>query len=251
VTNTQAHERLVSALLCEKVIRCAGSLGVVVQDVPYLQAAEVIAGLARVLESVDLRIAVLTPDAESLAEEAGIPPEKFSATVQQAEVWRNDRSLAATIVVVPFGDQARLSSLQEFETIGPAVLKGLLVAQAQAGLADTNDVLLKWWSRLATDRNISFGQLVDYYVALPSGQDNAADFKAQSSRQLPRLGLLSDPELFDSAREPRACRSVADVDRRRPAYDDGQHRQRDRPGKASGATAQPLPAVQASPGRVG
>jgi hypothetical protein len=201
VTNTQAHERLVSALLCEKVIRCAGSLGVVVQDVPYLQAAEVIAGLARVLESVDLRIAVLTPDAESLAEEAGIPPEKFSATVQQAEVWRNDRSLAATIVVVPFGDQARLSSLQEFETIGPAVLKGLLVAQAQAGLADTNDVLLKWWSRLATDRNISFGQLVDYYVALPSGQDNAADFKAQSSRQLPRLGLLSDPELFDSARE--------------------------------------------------
>ncbi|WP_412747772.1 helicase HerA domain-containing protein [Krasilnikovia sp. M28-CT-15] len=199
-----------SALLCEKVTQYAGSLGVVVQDVPYLEATEVITGLAQVLQSVDLRIAVLTPDAQRIAEEAGIPPEKFSATVQQAEVWRNDRSLTATIVVVPFGDQARLSSLQEFETIGPAVLKGLLVTQAQAGLADTNDVLLKWWSKLANDRNISFGQLVDYYVALPSGQDDAADFKAQSSRQLPHLGLLSDPELFDSARDQVISQRVRD-----------------------------------------
>ncbi|MER7419040.1 DUF87 domain-containing protein [Micromonospora peucetia] len=191
-----------SALLCEKVIRSAGSLGVVVQDVPYLRPTEVIAGLARVLELVDIRIAVLADDAAFIAAKAGIPSEKFSDTVQQAEVWRNDRGLTATIVVVPFGDQARLSSLQEFETIGPAALKGLLVAQAQAGLADTNDVLLRWWSRLAADRSISFGQLVDYYVALPSGEDNAADFKAQSSRQLPHLGLLSDPQLFDSAREP-------------------------------------------------
>lgn len=198
MTTAETPEQLVSDLLCEQIIRLSGSLGIIVQDVPYLKADTVLAGLADAVKSTDLRVALLSKDAGKLAEAAGIPSEKFSSSVQQAESWRNDRDLTATIVVIATGDHARLSSLHDFAAVGPSELKGLLVEWAQAGPASSNEVLSNWWRRLGSDSNISFGQLVDYYASLPSEPD---EFKKQSSRELPRLGLLADPKLFDDKRD--------------------------------------------------
>ncbi|MFF4876336.1 helicase HerA domain-containing protein [Micromonospora sp. NPDC000668] len=205
MTTTGLRENLVSDLLCEQVVQLSGSLGILVQDVPHLDPRGVLAGLAKALEVADLRIALLATGGDALAAASGIPADKVTASVQQAEQWRNDRDLQATIVVIATGDHARLSSLQDFAAIGPAQLKRLLVRRAQKGPAATNEVLTNWWKKLGADGNISFGQLVDYYTSLPSGPEQEVEFKNQSSRELPRLGLLADPRLFDDARD-RAVR---------------------------------------------
>ena len=214
---TNGHrERLVSSLLCEQVNRLSGSVGILVQDVPYLAPAAALTGLAQVMNSVDLRVAFLSngDDApvEAVAEAAGIPAAKFTSRVQQAERWRNRRDLTAPIVVIATGDQARLSSLRDFSIVGPAQLKALLVERAQAGPALTNEVLYNWWKRLGADANVSFGQLVDYYTSLPDGLDQELEFKVQSSRELPRLGLLADPKLFDDPRD-RTIRARIELNR--------------------------------------
>ncbi|MEH0843116.1 DUF87 domain-containing protein [Micromonospora sp. CPCC 205711] len=205
MTTSGLRENLVSELLCEQVIQLSGALGILVQDVPHLDPSGVLAGLAKALEVADLRIALLATGGDALATASGIPADKVTGSVQQAEQWRNDRDLKATIVVIATGDQARLSSLQDFVAVGPAQLKRLLVRRAQEGPAATNEVLTSWWKKLGADGNISFGQLVDYYTSLPSGPDQEVEFKTQSSRELPRLGLLADPRLFDDARD-RAVR---------------------------------------------
>ncbi|MCX4387286.1 DUF87 domain-containing protein [Micromonospora peucetia] len=199
MTTIDPREQLVSELLCRKVIELCGSVGILVRDIPHFDARTVLAGLSGILDGSDLRVALLSSDALALAAEVGMPADKFTNSVQQAEQWRNDRSLEATIVVIAAGDQARLSSLQDFAPIGPVELKGLLIRQAQQQLAGANDVLISWWKKLGGDRNISFGQLLDYYTSLPDGPDQAMEFKLKSSRELPRLGLLADPKLFDDA----------------------------------------------------
>ncbi|WP_432976871.1 ATP-binding protein [Dactylosporangium sp. CA-233914] len=196
MTTTDPRVQLVSELLCRKVLELSGSVGVLVRDIPHFDSRTVLAGFGEILDTVDLRVALLSSDGVT---EAGIPPDKFTNSVQQAEQWRNDRGLKATIVVIAAGDQARLSSLQDFAPIGPAELKGLLIRQAQQQLAGANDVLVSWWKKLGVDRNISFGQLLDYYTSLPAGPEQAMEFKLKSSRELPRLGLLADPKLFDDA----------------------------------------------------
>ncbi len=216
MTTTGVRERLVSNLLCEQVNRLSGAVGILVQDVPYLAPDAALPALAEVMDSVDLRIAYLSggddPSVEPIAGTAGIPADKFTSEVQQAERWRNTRDVTVPIVVITTGDQARLSSLRDFPTVGPAQLKALLVERAQAGPAATNEVLYNWWKRLGSDANVSFGQLVDYYTSLPDGPEHELDFKVQSSRQLPRLGLLADPQLFDDPRD-RAIRARVDLNR--------------------------------------
>lgn len=201
MTTTGLREQLVSDLLCEQIIQLSGSVGILIRDVPYLNASVVLAGLARTIETTDLRIAYLTSDGDTLTAAAAIPTDKFTSSVQQAEQWRNDRNLDATIVVIATDDQARLSSLQEFALVGPAQLKHLLVQRAQAGPATTNEVLINWWKMLGQDRNISFGQLVDYYTSLPVEPNELTEFKTQSSRELSHLGLLADPKLFDNPKD--------------------------------------------------
>lgn len=199
MTMVDPREQLVSELLCRKVIELHGSVGVLARDIPHFDARTVLARLSGILDKSDLRVALLSTDALAMAAEVGMPADKFTNSVQQAERWRNDRSLEATIVVIAAGDQARLSSLQDFAPIGPVELKGLLIRQAQQQLAGANDVLISWWKRLGGDRTISFGQLLDYYTSLPVGPEQAMQFKLKSSRELPRLGLLADPKLFDDA----------------------------------------------------
>ncbi|WP_432049459.1 ATP-binding protein [Verrucosispora sp. NA02020] len=205
MTIEDPREQLVSDLLCEQVIQWSGAVGILVQDIPHLAPGAVLAGLSKVMDGTDLRVAYLSPGREEIIAEVatgiGMPADKFTSHVQQAEQWRNERDLKATIVVVATGDQARISSLQDFPAVGPAQLKRLLVERAQAGPAGANEVLHNWWKRLGADGNVSFGQLVDYFTSLPAGPDQEHEFKVQSSRELSRLGLLADPQLFDNPRD--------------------------------------------------
>jgi len=98
--------------------------------------------------------------------------------------------------VVARGDEAKLSSLEDFGTVTSQDLKRVLVERAMGGPAGENDVQILLWEMLAKDEAVGLGQLVDYYLSL-EGKDGA-EFKTASSRELHRLGLLPDPTLFDN-----------------------------------------------------
>jgi hypothetical protein len=182
-------------------------VGVVVQDVPHLDPSAVLRRLAELdADGQPLRIAYLDPDSATAAAELGLVAETFSTAVEQAELWRNQRGLDATIVVVASGDEARLSSLHDFDIIGPSQLKRRLVRRASTQLGETNDVQGRWWETLGSDDRISFRQLLDYYGAL--AQLEPAEAIARASREVHRIGLLPDPALFDNPRDAAIARRL-------------------------------------------
>ena len=165
--NRDRHD-LVADLLTDEIRSLRGAVGVLVQDVPHIAPKSLLSRLkAAVVDGLDLRIAFLAEAGNAAAIEAEIPPEIFSDTVQRAEKWRNERGLDATIVVIATGDEARLSSLHDFEQIGPTRLKSRLVRHVLNEHADLNEVQGRWWNMLGSDARISFSQLLDYYSALP------------------------------------------------------------------------------------
>ena len=141
-------------------------------------------------------IAYLQPGGNDAAREVGLATDVFSTDVEQAERWRNERDLEALIVVVARGDEAKLSSLEDFGMVTSQDLKGALVERAMGGPVGENDVQTLLWQMLAEDHAVGLGQLVDYYLSL-EGKDST-DFKTASSRELHRVGLLPDPALFGS-----------------------------------------------------
>lgn len=143
-----------------------------------------------------LRVAYLRTGAAEAAAEVGLGDDVFSPEIEQAERWRNEPDLEALIVVVARGDEAKLSSLADFGTVTSQDLKRVLVERAMGGPAGENDVQTLLWEMLAKDDAVGLGQIVDYYLSL-EGKDGA-EFKAASSRELHRLGLLPDPTLFDN-----------------------------------------------------
>ena len=195
--NSQFND-FVAELLTDEIRSLKGAVGVLVKDVPYIAPQSLLSSLKTAVDDgLDLRIAFLAEAGEA-AVEADIPPEIFSDTIQQAEKWRNERGLNATIVVIAAGDEARLSSLHDFEQIGPSRLKGRLVRHVLNDHTDLNEVQGRWWNMLRSDAQISFSQLLDYYSALPG---DTSGFVRQTSRELHRLGLLSDPAVFDNAND--------------------------------------------------
>ena len=190
---------LVAELLIAEIHSVSGAVGVLIQDVPFVDPESLMSRLkAAVADGLDLRIAFVAETAESAANEIGIQPDIFSDTIQQAEKWRNEPGLDATIVVIATGDEARLSSLHDFEQIGPTRLKARLVRHVLNEHADLNEVQGRWWNMLRKDARISFRQLVEYYSALPT---ETGAFVRQASRELHRLGLLQDPGVFDNPKE--------------------------------------------------
>ena len=151
----------------------------------------------------ELRIAYLLPDSEDAANDVGVDGDVFSTEVEQAERWRNDRDLDALIVVIARGDEAKLSSLEDFWTVTSQDLKSALVERAMGGPAGENDVQTRLWEMLSNDRSVGLGQLVDYYLSLE--EKDGTDFKNASSSELHRLGLLPDPALFNHP-DPSAMR---------------------------------------------
>jgi len=196
---THTPEQLLAELISEAVRPYAGAVGVIVRDVLSPDPKTLLDRLKAMHDEEgfpDLRIAYLRPGGDEAAKEVGLDGDVFSTEIEQAERWRNERDLEALIVVVARGDEAKLSSLEDFGTVTSQDLKGALVERAMGGPAGENDVQTLLWQMLARDAAVGLGQLVDYYLSL-EGKDGA-DFKTASSRELHRLGLLPDPTLFDN-----------------------------------------------------
>src|SRR4051794_19216997 len=112
--------QLVAQLLAEALREAQGQPGVLVRDVPHLDADAVLPELASLLaQALDLRIAYLDPGSTASAMAAGIADDIFTVNVEQAETWRNKRDLDALIVVITELDAAKLTSLEDFAPVGP------------------------------------------------------------------------------------------------------------------------------------
>ena len=206
---TPTSEQLLSELIAEAVRPHAGAVGVIVRDVLSPDPKTLLQRLDEMHHEEafpGVRIAYLRPDGENAAKEVGVDHAVFSTEIEQAERWRNESELEALIVVVARGDEAKLSSLEDFETVTSLDLKDALVERAMGGPAGENDAQTYLWQMLAKDHAVGLGQLVDYYLAL-DGKDSA-DFKTASWRELYRVGLLPDPALFDNPKPPAMERRV-------------------------------------------
>lgn len=200
-SSNRTPDQLLSELMAEAVRQYAGAVGVLVRDVLTHDPKTLLQRLKEMHHEgafPDLRIAYLLPGSGDAAQEIGIADDVFSTEVEQAERWRNERDLEALIVVIARGDEAKLSSLEDFWTVTSRELKGALVDRAMGGPAGGNDVQTHLWGLLADDDAVGLGQLVDYYLSL-EGKDGA-DFKNASSRELHHLGLLPDPALFNQSK---------------------------------------------------
>lgn len=197
-TAARTSAQLLSELIAEALRPSAGGVGVIVRDVLSPDPKTLLERLKAMHEDEgfsELRVAYLRAGGAEAAAEVGFG-DVFSTEIEQAERWRNERDLEALIVVVARGDEAKLSSLEDFGTVTSQDLKRVLVERAMGGPAGENDVQTLLWEMLAKDDAVGLGQLVDYYLSL-EGKDGA-EFKAASSRELHRLGLLPDPTLFDN-----------------------------------------------------
>jgi hypothetical protein len=197
---SQVRTTVVAELIAHAIRGQRGGVGTLIRDVPSLEPASLGRELFQLTkEGFDLRIAYLQDGADAGLLQSGLYAEHVSTEVEQAERWRNQRELAALIIVVATGSEDKLSSLEDFSTIVSGNLKQLLVRRAQTGFAAENEVQARWWALLEKDDSISFGQLLDYYLALADLEP--AELVARSSRELHRLGLLPDPAFFDSPEE--------------------------------------------------
>ena len=195
------NEQLLSELIAASVRNSGGAVGVIVRDVLSPDPEVLLQRLKAIHNekaSRGLRIAYLDPVSKDAARKGGFNDQVFSTEVEQAERWRNERDLEALIVVVARGDEAKLSSLEDFTTVTSKDLKSTLVKRAMDGPAGENDVQADLWRILLDDDAVGLGQMVDYYLSL-EGKDGVA-FKNASSRELHRVGLLPDPALFDNPR---------------------------------------------------
>ncbi|CAA9346657.1 MAG: hypothetical protein AVDCRST_MAG93-6923, partial [uncultured Chloroflexia bacterium] len=193
--------RLISELTAEAVRASVGSVGMLVRDVPEPDPGHLLTklDLVRRDEGVDLRVAYLRSGGERVIADLGLDATYFSHEIERAEGWRNERALAALIVVVAHGDEAKLSSLAEFTIVTSRDLKRILVERAIGEEAGQTEVLGHWWMLLGGDDGIGLGQLIDYYLALSGKTGN--DFIKASSREISLLGLLPDLNLFDDPRQ--------------------------------------------------
>lgn len=209
---TLTHTELLSELIAEAVREHVGSVGVLVRDVPAPDPLRLIDRLTALSNETEVpfKIAYLRPGGPEAAAELGLDAETFSIEVEQAERWRNQRALEALIVVVAHGDEAKLSSLEEFAAITAPNLKRVLVDRALGEEAGLNDVQTRWWGQLAADDSIGLAQLAEYYLALKDKK--GAEFLSASSREIFRLGLLPDPKFFNDGAD-RAMRKRLQANR--------------------------------------
>ena len=194
-----ADGQLLSELIAEAVRPHAGAVGVIVRDILFPDPTTLLRRLNAIRDESafpDLRIAYLLPGGEDAGKEVGVKDDVFSTKIEQAERWRNDPDLEALIVVIARGDEAKLSSLEDFGTVTSQNLKSALVERAMGGPAGENEVQAFLWQVLAEDDAVGLGQLVDYYRSLQG--KGSTDFKTASSRELHRIGLLPDPALFNN-----------------------------------------------------
>lgn len=194
-------------LIAEAVRRRQGAVGVLVRDVPAPDPNRLMQVLATLRdEGIELRIAYLREGGQAAAKDSGFKSDTFSTEVEQAERWRNDRDLSALIVVIAHGDEAKLSSLEDFSPITSRELKSILVRRALGEEAGQSEVQSRWWRLLDADDSIGLAPLIDYYTALAGKTGH--DFLDASSREIGHLGLLPDHEFFNDPHEAAVRRRL-------------------------------------------
>ncbi len=203
----QSPAEVLADLIAEGVRRRQGAVGVLVRDVPAPDPNRLLQSLAALRdEGIELRIAYLREGGPAAATAAGFTRDNFSGEVEQAERWRNDRDLSALIVVIAHGDEAKLSSLEDFSAITSRDLKSILVRRALGEEAGQSEVQARWWRLLDADDTIGLAPLIDYYTALAGKTGH--DFLDASSREIGSLGLLPDRELFNDPHEAAVKRRL-------------------------------------------
>ncbi len=203
----QSPAEVLADLIAEGVRRRQGAVGVLVRDVPAPDPNRLLHSLAALRdEGMDLRIAYLREGGQAAATDAGFDGDSFSTEVEQAERWRNDRDLSALIVVIAHGDEAKLSSLEDFSAISSRDLKAILVRRALGEEAGQSEVQSRWWRLLDADDTVGLAPLIDYYTALVGKTGH--DFLDASSREIGHLGLLADHEFFNDPHEAAVKRRL-------------------------------------------
>ena len=207
MANGLTPAEVLADLIVEGVRRREGAVGVLVRDVPAPDPDRLLRALAALRdEGIELRIAYLREGGQPAAKAAGFNGGVFSTEVEQAERWRNDRDLRALIVVIAHGDEAKLSSLEDFSAITSRELKDVLVRRALGEEAGLNEVQARWWRMLDDDDSVGLAPLIDYYTALAG--KTGQDFLDASSREIYHLGLLPDPEFFNDHHEAAVKRRL-------------------------------------------
>jgi hypothetical protein len=207
VASGQSPAEVLADLIAEGVRRRQGAVGVLVRDVPAPDPNRLLHTLATVRnEGIDLRVAYFREGGQTAATAAGFNGDNFSTEVEQAERWRNDRDLSALIVVIAHGDEAKLSSLEDFSSITSRDLKSILVRRALGEEAGQSEVQSRWWRLLDADDTIGLAPLIDYYTALVGKTGH--EFLDASSREIGHLGLLSDHEFFNEPHEAAVKRRL-------------------------------------------
>jgi hypothetical protein len=207
MANGLTPPEVLADLITEGVRRRQGAVGVLVRDVPAPDPNRLLHSLAALRdEGIDLRIAYLREGGQAAADAAGFDGGAFSTEVEQAERWRNDRDLSALIVVIAHGDEAKLSSLEDFSAITSRELKDILVHRALGEEAGESEVQSRWWRALDADDSVGLAPLIDYYTALAGKTGH--DFLDAASREVHHLGLLADPELFNDPHEAAVKRRL-------------------------------------------
>jgi hypothetical protein len=197
---TLTPAEVLADLIAEGVRRRQGAVGVLVRDVPAPDPNRLLHALAALRnEGFELRIAYLREGGQAAAKDAGFSVDLFSTEIEQAERWRNERDLTALIVVIAHGDEAKLSSLEDFSAITSRELKSILVRRALGEEAGQSEVQSRWWRKLDADDSVGLAPLIDYYTALAGKAGH--DFLDASSREIHHLGLLPDPEFFNDPHE--------------------------------------------------
>jgi hypothetical protein len=207
VTTGLTPAEVLADLIAEGVRRREGAVGVLVRDVPAPDPNRLLHALAALRsEGMELRIAYLREGGQAAAKDAGFDSGVFSAEVEQAERWRNDRDLKALIVVIAHGDEAKLSSLEDFSAITSRELKAILVRRALGEEAGQSEVQSRWWRLLDADDSVGLAPLIDYYTALAGKTGH--DFLDASNREIDHLGLLPDAEFFNDPHEAAVRRRL-------------------------------------------
>jgi len=206
----ETSNEILSVVITDAIRAHTDAVGVLIRDVPTPDSVKLLEGLKNLIEKekIDLRICYVRSGGKEAEKKVKINSKFFSVVVEQAERWRNDPNLKALIVVIAHGDEAKLSSLEDFRIISSYELKTILVEKAlgdeQGG---QNDVQVKWWKYLEYDDAVGLGQLIDYWLSLKGKKGQS--FLEASSREIHLLGLLPDPQLFDDPRESSILGRIA------------------------------------------
>ena len=197
----------------------------------------------------ELRVAYLRPGGADAATQVELGDDVFSDEIEQAERWRNERGLEALIVVVARGDEAKLSSLEDFGTVTSRDLKRVLVERAWADRRAkttsrlccgrcsprTTQSVSASWSTTTLARRQGRCRVQDRVLARTAPARASA--RPDALRQSQGRGDGEAPGL-----EPRGRRAPPDAHAKGPSDHQAGRRERGRPRRKNQAPRGPRPA---------